>query len=153
MNVRLLAWLTFGVLLGLFAGDVFGKGVLRAPFIFGTLGALIGLVGFFAVSAIHRALKLDIPRTNYPAILGAVFGGIIVAISSLGRLMISIFNPDLLEWEFETFFSATGGAILGGLFGACLAAAIGAFFSRAKKPTSRYSWAQPWCGEYQLKNQ
>jgi len=136
MNVRLIAWLTFGVLLGLFLGIVFGKGDLQAPFIVGTVGALFGLVGFFAVSAIHRASKLDTSLTNYPAILGAlvgaVFGGIIGATSSLGRLMISIFNPDLLEWDFGTSFGAIGGAILGALFGACLSAAIAAFFTHLK---------------------
>lgn len=120
------------MLLGLLAGIVTGKGDLQAPFIVGTVGALFGFVGFFAVSATHRALKIDTSITNDPAILGAVFGGIIGAISSFGRLMISIFNPDLLEWDFGTFFGAHGGAILGALFGACLAAAIGAFFSRGK---------------------
>ncbi len=136
MNVRFLPWLTFGVLLGLLLGIVSGKGDPRAPLFVGAVGAVLGLVGFFAVSALHSALKIDASKTNFFAILGALLGaicgGVVGALSDFGRLMISIFNPDLPEQDFRVFFGATGGVVLGALFGACLVSAIAPLFSRRK---------------------
>ena len=134
MNVRFLSWLTFGLLLGALLGFAFGKGDSRAPLLLGALGALLGLVGFAAVSAVHRTWKVDASATNYLAILGAllgaIVGGVIGALSDFGGLMISIFNQDLPERDFGAFFGATGGIVLGALSGACLVSAIAPLFRR-----------------------
>ncbi|MCH2202237.1 MAG: hypothetical protein MK102_09715 [Fuerstiella sp.] len=136
MNGRLFPWLTFGVLLGSLLGMAFGKGDPRAPLFVGAVGALLGLVGFMAVSATHKAWKIDASKTNNLAILGALLGaicgGVIGALSSFGRLMISIFNPSLPERDFQTLFGAIGGTFLGALFGACFVSAIAPFFRRRK---------------------
>ncbi len=136
MNVRFLPWLTFGVLLGVLLGIAFGKGDARAPLFIGAVGAVLGLVGCSAVSAVHRAWKIDASETNERAIagalLGAICGGVIGALSSFGKLMISIFNPDLPERDFQAFFGATGGIVLGALFGACLVSAIAPLLSRRR---------------------
>ena len=138
MNIRFLPWLTLGVLLGVLLGIAFGKGDPRAPLFVGAVGALLGFVGFFAVSAVHRAWKIDASKTNYLAIvgalLGALCGGVIGALSGLGRLMISVFNPDLPERDFGAFFGAIGGVVLGALFGACLVSAIAPLLRRRKPP-------------------
>ena len=136
MNIRLLPWLTFGVLLSLLLGLAFGKGFARDPraWVFmGAIGVLLGLVGFFAVSAAHRAWKIDDSKTNtlavIGALLGAICGGVIGArLSVFRRLMISIFNPDIPERDVGTFFGATGGVVLGALFGACLVSGIALLF-------------------------
>jgi hypothetical protein len=93
-------------------GIAFGKGDPRAPLFVGAVGALLGLVGFFAVSAAHRACKIDASKTNYLAILGALLGaicgGVIGALSVFGRLVISIFNPDC-QWRFVVGPISRGG--------------------------------------------
>ena len=136
MNIRFLPWLTFGLLLGLLLGIAFGKGDPRAPLFVGAFGGLLGIVGFCAVSAVHKAWKIDASKTNYLAIpgalLGAICGGVIGALGGFGRLMISIFNPDLPERDFRVFFGATGGIILGALFGACLVSAVAPLFRSRK---------------------
>lgn len=117
-------------------GFQFGKGDAQAPLIVGAVGALLGLVGFSLVSALHRAWKIDVSTTNYGAILGAMLGaicgGFVGALSGFGRLMISIFNSDLPERDFRIFFGAIGGVFLGALFGACLVSAIAPLFRRRK---------------------
>ena len=49
-----------------------------------------------------------------------------------GKLVIAIFNPDLPERDFGTFFGATGGVVLGALVGACLVSAAESLFRRPK---------------------
>lgn len=138
MNLRFLPWLTFGVLVGALLGVQFGKGDSEAPFIVGAVGALLGLVGFAAVSAVHRAWKTDTSQTDYLAIigalLGAIGGGVIGAISGFGRLMIAVFNPDLPESDWGAFFGAAGGIVLGAFFGACLVSAVGPLLRRGRPP-------------------
>lgn len=137
MNLQFLPWLTFGALLGVLLGFQFGKGDSQAPLIVGAVGALLGLVGFSAVSAVHRAWKIDASKTDHLAIvgalLGAICGGVIGALSGFGRLMISIFNPDLMERDWGAFFGATGGIVLGAFFGACLASAIAPLLRRRRR--------------------
>ena len=128
MNVQFLTWLTFGTVLGVLLGFQFGKGDPQAPLIVGAVGALFGLVGFYIVSAVHRAWKIDPSKTDNLAIigalLGAICGGVIGVLSGFGRLMISILNPDLLERDFGASFGAYGGIFLGACFGACLASSL-----------------------------
>ena len=113
MNVQFLTWLTFGTVLGVLLGFQFGKGDPQAPLIVSAVGALFGLVGFYIVSAVHRAWKIDPSKTDNLAIigalLGAICGGVIGVLSGFGRLMISILNPDLLERDFGASFGAYGG--------------------------------------------
>jgi hypothetical protein len=139
MNMRLFGWLAFGLVLGSLLGIAFGKGDPRAPLFVGAVGGVLGLVGFCAVSSVSRAWKIDAPRTNYLAILGALLGaicgGVIGAFSRFGRLMIAIFNPDLPERDFGTFFGVTGGIVLGALLGAYLVSAVAPLFRRPKIKT------------------
>jgi hypothetical protein len=136
MNLRFLPWLIFGVLVGLLLGFQFGKGDSQAPLIVGAVGGFLGLVGFSAVSAVHRAWKIDASKTDYFAILGALLGaicgGVTGALSGIGRLMLSIFNPDLPERDWGAFFGAVGGILLGAFFGACLVSAIAPLLSRRR---------------------
>ena len=136
MNVRSLPWLTLGMLTGILLGFQIHKGDAQAPLILGAVGTLLGLVGFSVVSAAHRAWKIDASTTNYVpilgAMLGAICGGLVGALSGFGRLMISIFNSDLPERDFRTFFGAIGGVFLGALLGACLVSAIPSLLRRRK---------------------
>lgn len=136
MNVHFLPWLTLETLLGALLGFQFGKGDLQAPLIVGAVGALLGLVGFSAVAVVHRAWKIDACVTDHLAIvgalLGAICGGVIGALSGLGGPLISIFNPDLPERDVGTFFDASGGIVLGAFFGACLVSAIAPFLRRRR---------------------
>ena len=140
MNIKVLPWLIVGVLLSLLLGLAFGKGFARDPrawAFMGALGALLGLVGGFAVSGAHRAWKIDDSTTNYPAILGALLGGLCggvtgARLSVFRRLMISLFNPGIPERDVGTFFGATGGVVLGALFGACLVSGIALLFRRRR---------------------
>jgi len=136
MKVRLFEWLVFGLVLGSLLGIAFGKYDPRAPLIVGAVGGVLGIVGFCAVSAVSRVWKVDASRTNYFAILGSLLGGVcgggIGAFSRFGKLVIAIFNPDLPERDFGTFFGATGGVVLGALMGACLASAVAPLFRRPK---------------------
>jgi hypothetical protein len=138
MKLRYLTWLIFGTLVGAVLGVAFGKGDPRAPLFVGVFGALLGFLGFLAVSAISRAWKIDVSKTNYLAIfgglLGAIGGGVIGALGGFGRLMISIFNPDLPERDWGAFFGATGGIFLGAFTGACLVSVIAIFIRRATLP-------------------
>ena len=128
MNLKFLPWLTFGTLVGVFLGFAGGKGSPEAPMIVGGVGATLGLAGFCIVSMVHKALKLEDSTTDHDAIAGAfvgtICGGLVGAYSGFGRVMISIFNPDLPERDWGTFFGATGGIFLGALFGACAASAV-----------------------------
>ncbi len=57
------------------------------------------------------------PSTNKFAIVGAViglfFGGVIGANCGFGRVVIAVFNPELMEQDFGMTFGAIGGGILG----------------------------------------
>ena len=136
MRVRLFGWLVFGLVLGSLLGIAFGKHDPRAPLIVGAVGGVLGLVGFCAVSTISRVWKVDASRTNYLAILGSLLGGVcggcMGASRRFGKLVIAIFNPDLPERDFGTFFGATGGVVLGALVGACLVSAAESLFKRPK---------------------
>ncbi|MGB1927019.1 MAG: hypothetical protein ACPHL6_10835 [Rubripirellula sp.] len=124
-----LSWITFGWLLGLIFGFMFGKGDPQAPLIVSVLGALLGVVGSFTVLTVHQTGKLNAAKTDHHAIIGAllgtIIGGFMGSSSGLGKTMIAVFNPDLPERDWGAFFGATGGIILGAFFGACLASAIG----------------------------
>lgn len=57
------------------------------------------------------------PSTNKFAIVGAVigllFGGVIGANCGFGRVVIAVFNPELMEQDFGMTLGAIGGGILG----------------------------------------
>ena len=128
MNFNFLPWLTFGSLLGALLGFAVGKGDPQAPLFVGTVGACLGLAGCFVVSAVHKTLKIEASTTDHGAIAGGLVGSscgaVIGAFSGFGKVMISIFNPDLPVRDWGVFFGATGGVILGALFGACVASAV-----------------------------
>ena len=64
--------------------------------------------------------KRDAQPTNISAILGSLVGlflGCFIGVRlEFGRVMISIFNPDLPERDFGTLFGAIGGGLLGAFF-------------------------------------
>ena len=64
--------------------------------------------------------KRDAQPTNISAILGSLvglfLGGFVGVRLGFGRVMISIFNPDLPERDFGTLFGAIGGGLLGAFF-------------------------------------
>jgi hypothetical protein len=75
--------------------------------------------------------------TNKFGILGAtigLFSGAVVGVKiGFGRVMISIFNPDLPERDFVTSFGAIGGGILGAFFLALLSGILQMLFVRPEK--------------------
>jgi hypothetical protein len=77
------------------------------------------------------------PTTNTSAILGALIGlfigGIVGARSDLGRVVISVFNPDLPEQDFGTSFGAIGGGILGAFFLALVSGLLRMLIVRPEK--------------------
>ncbi|MDB4756332.1 hypothetical protein OAG56_03085 [Mariniblastus sp.] len=139
MKVHFFSWITFGALVGGLLGFQFSKGKPQGVEMVAVVGALLGLVGFFAVSAVHKAYKLDTSKTDHVAIigsmLGAICGGVIGAFSGFGRLLISIFNPDLMERDWGAFFGGIGGICLGAFLGACLVSAITPLLRRRKTAT------------------
>jgi hypothetical protein len=143
MKLQLFFWLTFGTLLGVFLGFQFGKGDPMAPLVVGSVGALVGLAGFFIVSFVHRARSIDSLKTdNFAmvsaiagALLGAALGGVVGVYSGFGSIMISIFNPDLMERDFGASFGAIGGIFLGAFLGACLGS-VGLQFLRRRQTSA-----------------
>ena len=77
------------------------------------------------------------PATNSSAILGALIGlflgGFVGARVGFGRVMISVFNPDLPEQDFGTLFGAIGGGILGAFFLALLSGILHMLIVRPEK--------------------
>ncbi|MEO1997872.1 MAG: hypothetical protein ABGZ17_21640 [Planctomycetaceae bacterium] len=126
MKKEFLTWLVFGGLVGALLGFGFGKGDPRVPLIVAAVGVVLAVLGSLAVRVLHRATGADVSKRNTPALLGAligaVAGGVIGAYSGFGRIMIAIFNPDLMERDFGMSFGAIGGVFLGAVAGACLAA-------------------------------
>ncbi len=89
----------------------FGAAILLCTFVVGGLR----LVG-------STLSKRKTPPMNISAIqilgslIGLFLGGVVGARIGFGRVMISIFNPDLPERDFGTSFGAIGGGILGAFF-------------------------------------
>ena len=81
-----------------------------------------------------RLVTRKTPTTNSSAILGAIIGlflgGVVGVKIGFGRVMISIFNPDLPERDFGTSFGAIGGGILGAFFLALLSGILQMLFVR-----------------------
>jgi len=128
MKKDLLMWSVLGAAIGALFGLGAGKGDPLAPVIVAGFGIVLGLLGAVAVRLSHQATKTDASQTNVAALIGApigsVIGGAIGAYSGLGRIMIAIFNPDLMERDFGMSFGIIGGVVLGAIAGACLAALI-----------------------------
>jgi hypothetical protein len=81
-----------------------------------------------------RLVTRKTPTTNSSAILGAIIGlflgGVVGVKTGFGRVMISVFNPDLPERDFGTSFGAIGGGILGAFFLALLSGILQMLFVR-----------------------
>ncbi len=111
-----LSLLTVSAALLVWAFSTNGKEGLLLFFIGATL-----LLSTLAVGSVrHRGSankETYAPRTNIPAIAGAVLGlllgGFAGAFSGFGKKMIAVFNPDLPHQDFEIPFGAMGGGILG----------------------------------------
>jgi uncharacterized membrane protein YeaQ/YmgE (transglycosylase-associated protein family) len=141
MKKDILTWSVFGGLVGALLGLGFGKGDPRAPVFVAAMGVVLGVLGSLVVRVLHRATGADVSKRNTPALIGAligsVAGGVIGAYSGFGRIMIAIFNPDLMERDFGMSFGAIGGVFLGAMAGACLAALTAVLLlSDADKPRS-----------------
>jgi len=129
MKKQTLIWLIFGAFVGATLGLSFGKGDPWAPVFMAVIGTVLGFCGGALARLFHGLSGTDIFKTNTAALLGtpvgAVAGGILGASSPrFGRRMIALFNPDLPEQDFVTFFGATGGLLLGAFAGACLAGGL-----------------------------
>jgi len=97
------------------------------------LGAAL-LLSTLAVGGIRLVTGNRSPATNKSAIgaatIGLFSGAVVGAKSGFGRVMISIFNPDLLERNFGTLFGGIGGGILGAFFLALLSGILQMLFVR-----------------------
>ena len=100
------------------------------------LGATLFLCTIF-VGGWRLVGTRKMPTTNFSAILGALIGlflgGFVGARFGFGRVMISVFNPDLPEQDFGTFFGAIGGSILGAFFLALLSGILHMLIFRPEK--------------------
>ena len=111
-----LSLLTVAAALLVWAFSTNGKEGLLLFFIGATL-----LLSTLAVGSVRHCSSVNkanhTPRTNIPAIAGAVLGlllgGLVGAFSGFGKKMIAVFNPDLPHQDFEISFGAIGGGILG----------------------------------------
>ena len=83
-----------------------------------------------------RLVTRKTPTTNSSAILGAIMGlflgGVVGVKTGFGRVMISVFNPDLPERDFGTSFGAIGGGILGAFFLALMSRILQMLFVRTE---------------------
>ena len=84
--------------------------------------------------------KRDAQPTNISAILGSLVGlflGCFIGVRlEFGRVMISIFNPDLPERDFGTLFGAIGGGLLGAFFLGLLSGILQILIVRSEKAVS-----------------
>ena len=84
--------------------------------------------------------KRDAQPTNISAILGSLVGlflGCFIGVRlEFGRVMISIFNPDLPERDFGTLFGAIGGGLLGAFFLGLLSGILQISIVRSEKAVS-----------------
>ena len=126
IKARRLIWPAFGAAAGAALGFAFGKGDPQAPVVVAGIGTLLGLLASSVVRVSHQVLGTNVAQTHVAAMIGApvgaVVGGVIGAFSGFGRIMIAIFNPDLMEQDFGMSFGTIGGVFLGALIGVCLAA-------------------------------
>ena len=106
------------------------------------LGAAI-LIGTLVVGGMRLAastvFKRKHPTKNtaaiFAAILGLFLGGFVGAQIGFGRVMISIFNPDLPEQDFSALFGAVGGGLLGAFFFALLSGTLQSLVVRPNNAT------------------
>ncbi|MEE3367802.1 MAG: hypothetical protein VX346_00520 [Planctomycetota bacterium] len=129
MNRQLFYWIVLGVVLGSAVGVSFGKSDWRAPVVVGAFGGLLGFVGGVVVRGIERTLRSKGGgATDYAglggALAGAVAGGMIGRQSGFGRLMITVFNPQLPPQDFAAPFGMLGGIVIGAFVGAALASGL-----------------------------
>lgn len=124
-------WGGFGTLVGAVLAIVTLKGGFdwRPILMLGAIGAVVGSVGAVVVRVSAPAHPSP---TNFlamaGAVVGAVGGGPLGAMTGLGQPLLALFNPDLPPLDFQPVFGAVGGVIVG----AGLGALAGAAFSRTR---------------------